>query len=116
MLNLNGWRENPMLGVDAITAVLLASGTKAYTKGHLRLLYTSKEQHLDGLWAHASISHPKHYPYWDEILDVRYTFFDEDAEVVQVLPPRSEYVNVSKNCFHLWSPIGKRITPVGDNG
>ena len=108
---MNGWIEQPISGPSAITSVLLASGTKSYTKGSLKLLYTAREQHLDGLWKHASISHPRRYPYWTEILEVRYAYFGDDDDVAQILPPRSEYVNINKNCFHLWSPIGRRITP-----
>jgi len=105
------WKEKPMLGADSITSALLATGTKAYTKGMLQLLFSTMEQHPDGLWKHASISHPNRYPTWDEILDVRYTFFGEQEEVMQVLPPKSEYINVHKNCFHLWCPVGRRLTP-----
>jgi len=108
---INGWTEKPLLGIDVITTLLVASGTKAYTKGNLQLLFSPAEHHLHELWKHASISHPRRYPFWEEILDVRYSFFDKDDEVVQILPPKNEYINVSKNCFHLWSPIGKRITP-----
>lgn len=107
---IDNWKEIPMLGLDAITALLVASGTKAYRKGNLKLLFSPLEEHLDGHWKHASISHHARYPTWDEILDVRYAFFDENDDVVQILPPKREYINVSKNCFHLWSPIGKRIT------
>jgi len=106
----NGWLELP-LNMSNPAAYLLTAGTKSYAKGNLRVLYSPKEHHPDGYWKHASVSHRARYPTWDEILDVRYNFFGESDEVVQILPPKSEYVNVHKNCFHLWSPIGKRITP-----
>lgn len=110
-MNNDGWKEIEIIGTDLISQSLLSSGSKAYIKGRLQLLLTPLEAHPDGLWRYASISHPLRYPYWEEILDVRYSFFDSDNDVFQVLPPKSEYVNVSKNCFHLWSPIGRRITP-----
>jgi len=108
----NGWLELPLNTLNPVIH-LLASGTRPYAKGHLRVLYSPKEHHPDGYWKHASVSHPTRYPTWDEILGVRYSFFDENDEVVQILPPKGEYINVHKNCFHLWSPIGKRITPTG---
>lgn len=108
---MNGWKEIPMLGIDTITTVLLQSGTKMYIKKQLKLLYSPIERQRDGLWKHASISHAHRYPFWDEILEVRYTFFDDTDEVFQILPPKGEYINVHKNCFHLYSPIGRRITP-----
>ena len=108
----NGWLELPINVLNPVTH-MLTEGTKPYAKGNLRVLFSSKERHLpDGsYWKHASVSHHARYPTWDEILDVRYSFFDENDEVVQILPPKGEYVNLHKNCFHLWSPIGKRITP-----
>jgi hypothetical protein len=108
----NGWMEIPLLGVDAITVLLLESGTKMYRKGNIKVLFSPLENHPDGIWKHASISLKHRYPTWDEILDVRYTFFAETEEVVQVLPPKSEYINIHKNCFHLWCPVGRRITPL----
>lgn len=110
MIN-NGWSEQPILGNDPVSRALVASGSKTYIKGLCRVIFTPVENHPDGLWSHASITHPKRYPYWDEILDVRYTFFNSGADVFQVLPPKLEYVNLHKNCFHLWSPIGRHIIP-----
>ena len=105
----NGWHD--ISDVQAITAIGLPIGTRQYIKGKLQLLFSPIENHPDGLWKHASISHPLRYPDWNEILDVRYTFFDTNNDVFQVLPPKSEYVNFHPNCFHLWSPIGRRLTP-----
>ena len=55
----------------------------------------------DGRW-HLSISHEERYPTWDEIRDARYEFIPDEAHMVMVLPPKSEYVNVHSNCFQLW--------------
>ena len=107
----NGWTEKPILGLDPISAALIGSGSSVWTKGELLVLYTPVEPQPDGLWKHASVSREDHYPSWDEILDVRYTFFDDDNDVFQVLPLKKEDINVHKNCFHLWSPIGRRVTP-----
>ena len=92
--------------------LMLSKGTQVWVKGELKVLFSPNEAHPDGMWKHLSISHPKRYPIWDEILAARYEFFFETDDVAQVLPPKSEYVNVSKNCFHLWSPIGRRLTPL----
>ena len=51
---------------------------------------------------HMSISHPKRYPTWDEIKGARYKFCPDEYNMALLLPPRSEYVNVHKNCFHLY--------------
>ena len=55
----------------------------------------------DGCW-HLSISHLKRYPTLDEIRDARYKFLPDEITVAMFYPPRGEYVNVHKTCFHLW--------------
>lgn len=104
----NGWALMPKLHpLDD----MLPMTCQVYRKDNLNLLYDQMEHHPDGLWKHASLSLHHRYPTWDEILDVRYTFFEETDEVFQVLPPKGEYINIHKNCFHLWSPVGRRVTP-----
>lgn len=108
-MNKNGWVEVPL-----ISGLPVGVGTTAWRKDNLRVLFSPIETHTENgcQWSHASVSHHARYPTWDEILDVRYTFFSETDEVCQILPPKGEYVNLHKNCFHLWSPIGKRIIPL----
>lgn len=56
---------------------------------------------------HASISHPKRDPNWDEIKELRGVFFSEDMDVMMVLPRPELYVNVHHHCFHIWqTPVG----------
>jgi hypothetical protein len=58
---------------------------------------------------HLSISHPDQYPEWDWIADARYALVPDETVMVMFLPPRSEYVNVHENCFHLHEcPEAKR--------
>jgi hypothetical protein len=61
-MNKNGWQEQPLLGIDSVTAMFFPTGTKAYRKGNLKLLYSPVENHPDGLWKYASISHHARYP------------------------------------------------------
>lgn len=110
----NGWYKmeiTPNL-TDMILNGMLAAGTRQWAKANIHVLFSPSETHKDGVWKHASVSHHARYPTWDEILDVRYSFFDDGEEVCQILPPKKEYVNLHPNCFHLWSPIGKRLTPL----
>lgn len=51
---------------------------------------------------HASVSHTKRYPSWEEIKRIRNWVFPDDVEVVMVFPKAGDYVNLSPNCFHLW--------------
>lgn len=56
---------------------------------------------------HLSISHRDHrgdarrYPTWDEIAQAREELLPDDLLFAMMLPPSSEYVAVSDNCFHL---------------
>lgn len=54
-----------------------------------------------GFW-HLSVSHPKRYPSFDEIRDVRYKYLPNNITVAMLFPPKEEYVNLHPNCFHLW--------------
>jgi hypothetical protein len=51
---------------------------------------------------HVSVSLGHRCPTWDEMCKVKDLFWDEDDVVVQYHPAKSEYVNLSKTCLHLW--------------
>ncbi len=69
------------------------------------------ENYGTSAYQHLSISRKDRYPTWDEIVLFRSLFFDDDDEVIQVIPKESNYVNVHDNCFHLWLDIsGPRMT------
>ena len=55
-------------------------------------------------WEHVSVSREDRCPTWDEMCQVKAMFWDGDDCVVQYHPPESDYVNVHKNCLHLWRP------------
>jgi hypothetical protein len=68
------------------------------------LIFVGKEPFLkDGKsgW-HLSISHESRYPTWDEIKEARYRLCPANINMAMFLPPKSEYVNIHENCFHLW--------------
>lgn len=55
-------------------------------------------------WEHVSVA-----PYqrrithsWEDMCRLKDIFFREDEAVIQIHPPKSEYVNNVKNCLHLW--------------
>ncbi len=56
-------------------------------------------------WEHVSVSRDDRCPTWDEMCQVKDLFWDEDDCVVQYHPPKSDYVNIHKNCLHLWRPM-----------
>lgn len=60
-----------------------------------------------GGWDHVSVSPMKsnRIPTWDEMCRVKDMFWNEEEVVVQYHPRKSDYVNIRKNCLHLWRPI-----------
>ena len=56
-------------------------------------------------WEHVSVSLKNRLPTWQELKFIKMLFWDPEDEVLQFFPPQSEYINVHKNCLHLWRPI-----------
>ena len=48
-------------------------------------------------------------PTWDDMCALKDIFFDDEEEVYQIHPKKSEYVNLSENYLHLWKPIGHEL-------
>ena len=59
---------------------------------------------FSGGWDHVSVAPCKRNitPTWDDMCLLKNTFFHEDEAVIQIHPPKSEYVNNLGNCLHLW--------------
>lgn len=60
-------------------------------------------------WEHVSASYPDRCPTWDEMCKVKSIFWDDEDCVMQLHPPRSEWVNNHSYCLHLWRPVGVQI-------
>ena len=58
---------------------------------------------------HVSVSLPDRCPTWGEMCKFKDMFWDDDDCVMQLHPPKSEYVNNHPYCLHLWRPIGQDI-------
>lgn len=56
-------------------------------------------------WEHVSVSLKNRLPTWQELKFIKMLFWDTEDEVLQFFPPQSQYVDVHKNCLHLWRPI-----------
>ena len=64
----------------------------------------------DGI-EHVSIS-PKStniIPNWYELVELKRIFWRPDEEAIQWIPKDSGYVNVMKNCLHLWKAEVERF-------
>jgi len=62
-----------------------------------------------GGWEHVSVSTETRCPTWEEMDFIKGMFWDDDECVMQLHPPRSEWVNNHQYCLHLWKPIGDDI-------
>lgn len=80
----------------------------------------------DGMgWQHVSVSltneqpgkrvfSVERCPTWDEMCFVKDQFWSDEETVIQLHPPKSEYVNQHKYCLHLWKPDAIEI-PLPDS-
>ena len=55
-------------------------------------------------WEHVSVSPYQHRvtPSWDDMCAIKDMFWNDDEAVIQIHPPKAEYVNNMRNCLHLW--------------
>ncbi len=55
-------------------------------------------------WEHVSVSPAKrnYIPTWDDMCQLKDIFFRDDEAVIQIHPPKDQYVNNMSNCLHLW--------------
>ena len=83
------------------------ANTRAFMFGPCKVIVGQEPVGLDGLSWHLSISHPDRYPTWDEIHEARYKFVPNEVTMAMILPPKEEYVNMHKNCFHLYEIPGE---------
>lgn len=78
-----------------------------YMLGECSVLLSGPSERSQIGW-HFSIAHPSRYPTWDEQKLTRYLLVPDDVTMVQVMPPRAEYVNAHPNCFH-WHEAGPKF-------
>lgn len=63
-----------------------------------------------GGWDHVSISTwSKECPNWQQMCFVKDIFWNDDEWVVQYHPAKSDYVNRTPNCLHLWKPQNEQL-------
>ena len=55
-------------------------------------------------WEHVSVSPyaKRIVPSWDDMVAIKDIFWKDDEAVIQVHPPKDQYVNNMPNCLHLW--------------
>lgn len=83
-----------------------------YIRDDLQLkVIMTEEPHEGTKWLHVSVSNEKHFPTWEEIRFVKDTFIGKDKCAVMILPEQEFYVNLHKNCFHLYHRLDGDTCP-----
>ena len=89
----NGWRVETVLGDGARFVRILTRQS----------VILSESVELDGrTWVHFSTARPDRVPNWDELVEAKELFLGAESKAVQVLAPRSEWVNIHPYCLHLF--------------
>lgn len=66
----------------------------------------------DGLWwIHFSMSGKRVLPSWEQLIRAKEAILGTESKAIQVLAPRSQWVNIHPNCLHLWVCLGKDPLP-----
>lgn len=99
---LGGWLTfNEGVPLDLTRGDVLGMATYSAPNG-ISVILTVDNTPRYGPLLHASLSHRRRDPYWDEIKAMREVFFPPTLDVMMVLPREADYVNVHEHCFHLW--------------
>ena len=55
-------------------------------------------------WEHVSVSpfRNNYTPTWEDMCKIKDIFWKDDEAVIQIHPPKNQYVNNLGNCLHLW--------------
>ena len=57
-------------------------------------------------WEHVSVElQARRLPTWEEMCEIKDIFWNDEEEVVQIHPKKSQYVNMAE-ALHLWRPVG----------
>lgn len=62
-------------------------------------------------WEHVSVSplDNRVTPSWDFMCQLKDMFYYDTEAVVQYHPRKEDYINLQKNCLHLWRPTDQEL-------
>jgi len=60
-------------------------------------------------WDHVSVSTQERIPRWNEMQQIKELFFEDSECVMQLHPPKDDYININPYCLHLWRPWDQKI-------
>lgn len=90
------WKKNPYLPANIRSAIMeLPTGVRC------TLVVGANEEG----WEHVSVELcARRLPTWEEMCLIKDIFWDEEEDVVQIHPKKSQYVNITE-ALHLWRPV-----------
>ena len=62
-----------------------------------------------GKWEHLSVSRSNKTPDWNIMCKMKEIFWKDDEVCVEYHPRKIDYINLHKNCLHIWKPINEEI-------
>jgi hypothetical protein len=75
----------------------------------LRCIASSGDASLGVNWEHVSVSLTNRCPNWPEMCFVKDLFWDPEECVMQLHPPKSQWISNHPYCLHLWRPLDATI-------
>ena len=75
----------------------------------LRVIASSGDESLGVDWEHVSVSLGNRCPNWQEMDYIKSLFWADEEAVMQLHPPRSQWINNHNYCLHLWRPLKSEI-------
>jgi hypothetical protein len=76
---------------------------------NLKVIASPGDAHEGIAWEHVSVSLRNRCPNWEEMCFVKALFWEDDTAVMQLHPPKSEWINNHLYCLHLWRPLDAEI-------
>jgi len=74
----------------------------------LYVIWSIATTNIGSRWHHLQITHNDRIPSYDDLIKVKNEFLGYEIEAYQVLPKKSDYVNICDKCLHIWSPLSER--------
>lgn len=71
----------------------------------LKILASPGDANEEIPWEHVSVSCRNRIPNWTEMCFVKDLFWEPESAVMQLHPPKSDYINNHPYCLHLWRPL-----------
>lgn len=65
-------------------------------------IISGEENHDGEWWLHVSCAKKNKLPTWYDLKEVKKYFIGEDKKAIQILPAKTEFINIHKFCLHLF--------------